>query len=212
MTPRLVDAEVTLQKFQREFEHWKRNSRHQERGWLLLSNDEAVPAVEIAFLARIAISAGAGLVPIVVCAIRLTYENYDVWPPSLTFIDAFTRQPSRPHVRAFLSTPNGPQDVLIDAHPMTGQPFVCLPGIREYHSHPQHSGDDWLLHRSAKDGNLLNICERIWRLMARNVVGLNVAMQALPVWPLQAQLVISLAQGEIMDGPPPAPPKQLDSK
>lgn len=205
MQPTFVDPEVTRQKVKRELDRWKTNSNHQERGWLLLNYDEKVPSIELGFLAKVAINAGIGFLPVVVCAVRLTYENYDLWPPSLTFIDIFSRQPSQPHVRAIMPTPEGPRDILINAHPATNQPFLCLPGIREYHSHPQHSGDDWLLHREMGDGNLSTICERIWRFMTKNVLGLAVGIQALPVWPLQAQLSIQLAQGEVIDSGAGAP-------
>ena len=193
----LVDPEVSRRKFRTELELWKANSQHQSRGWLLLNEVETTPSVDLAFLARVAVSAGAGPLPIVVCAVRLTYDNYDLWPPSLMFIDLFTGKPSRPHVRAFVSTPEGPRDVLIDGHPATKQPFLCLPVIREYHSHPQHSGDDWLLHRPLREGSLSNICERIWRLMIRNVIGLNLSVQTLPAWPLKAQISFQITQGEL---------------
>lgn len=195
MVALLADVEVTRLKVKRELDLWKANSRPEERGWILLGYDELVPAVEIAFLSRVAISTGSAPLSVVVCAIRLTYENYDLWPPSLTFIDAFTRQPIKPHVRAFMPTPEGPRDALIDGHPLTGQAFLCLPGIREYHTHPQHSGDDWLIHRAAHEGSIANVCERIWRLMSRNVLGIGITTQALPMWPLQAQVTIHLAQG-----------------
>ena len=197
MTVALTDPEVTLNKFQQELDLWKLNSEHERRGWILLKADESLPSLEVAFLAGISTSVGIRPLPIVVCAIRLTYENYDLWPPSLTFIDAFTRQPSVPHVRAFVSTPEGPRDVLINGHPTTNLPFLCLPGIREYHRHPQHSGDDWLLHRSSKEGSIYNICERIWRLMVKNIVGLNLIVQALPIMPLQAQVNIQVTQGDL---------------
>ncbi len=199
MKKTVVDPDVSRIKVQRELELWKANNRPEERGWLLLKHDELTPSVEIAFLGKIAINAGTGFLPVVVCAIRLTYDNYDLWPPSLTFIDMFNREPSKPHVRAFLSTPEGPRDVLIDGHPSTNQPFLCLPGIREYHSHPQHTGDDWLLHRASREGSLSTICDRIWRLMSKNIVGLSISMQALPVWPLKVQLSIQLAQGDVVD-------------
>lgn len=197
MTALLVDPNVTRRKFRREVDFWMAHSAHRERGWLLLDRNDDVPSVEIGFLARLATSAGSMPLPAIVCAIRVTYENFDLWPPSLTFIDALTRQPVMPPVRAFLPTAEGLRDVLINGHPETGLPFLCLPGIREYHRHPQHSGDDWLLHRASKAGGLTTISERVWRLMARNVVGLNVAIQTLPVWPLQAQLVVKVGQGDV---------------
>lgn len=33
-------------------------------------------------------------------------------------------------------------------------PFLCLPGVREYHDHPGHSGDHWWLHRARGAGQL----------------------------------------------------------
>jgi len=111
----LVDPAVTNQKFRQELDLWKEHSDHQHRGWLLLDENDSVPSVEVAFLAGVATSVGAGFLPIIVCTIRLTYENYDLWPPSLTFIDVFTRQPSRPHARAFLSTPRVPVTCLLMA-------------------------------------------------------------------------------------------------
>jgi len=197
MAVTLVDAEVTRQKFREELTLWQAHGDLAKRGWLVLNANLEEPSVELALLARIATSAAIGFLPVVLCAIRLRYDNYDLWPPSLTFIDLFTRQPSHPHVRAFRLTPEGPRDVLIDGHPATRQPFLCLPGIREYHTHPQHTGDDWLLHRALKEGNISTIAERIWRMMALNVVGLRVSVQTLPLFPLQAQVVIQVAQGEM---------------
>lgn len=197
----LVPPEISREKFRRELEWWKANSLHQERGWILLRSDDEELVIELAFLSRVSISMGSVALPVVVCAVRLSYENYDLWPPSLTFIDAFTREPTRPHLRAFQSTPIGPRDVLVDVHPTTHQPFLCVPGIREYHNHPQHTGDDWLLHRALGEGSISTICDRLWRYMARNVIGLNIQMTTLPGWPLQASLVIVLAQGDMEVAP-----------
>ncbi|MFL5562030.1 MAG: putative metal-binding protein [Gemmatimonadaceae bacterium] len=194
MTATLVDPAVTREKFQREYALWDAYPHRAERGWVLLAYEPAQLAIEIAFMGQLTLSVGSSPLPIVACAIRLTYENYDLWAPSLTFIDPFTRRPVKPHLAAVMLTPGGLRNVLIDAHPTTRLPFLCLPGIREYHSHPQHTGDDWLLHRAMSEGSLSNICERIWRLMVTNIVGLTVAVQALPTWPLQAQLEIQIAQ------------------
>lgn len=193
----LVDPEVTRHKVDRELQRWRDHAPYRERGWLLLDYQPETPAIELAFLARIGLTTSSSFLPVVVCSIRLTYENYDLWAPSLTFIDAYSRQPAPPHVRAILPTPDGLNDVLIDSHPITSRPFLCIPGIREYHQHPQHSGDDWLLHRPLGEGNVWTICDRVWRFMVRNVIGLNVGLQALPTQPLQAQVHIRLAQGDI---------------
>lgn len=192
----LTDPHVSLTKFRRDLTNWKTNPDAAARGWLLLDVNEDVPSVEVAFTAKLSTSAQTPL-PAIVCAVRISYENYDLVPPSVTFIDAFTRKPALPHVRAIQGTPEGPRDVLIDGHPTTGQAFLCLPGIREYHTHPQHTGDDWLLHRSSHAGALWTICERIWRLMVRNVVGLHLSTLVLPGVPMRAQVSIQILQGDI---------------
>lgn len=199
----ILDPEITKRKFERELEHWQQHSQYQERGWIILGIDENLPAVEIAFLGHLSISAGSVPLAVVMCAVRVSYDSYDLLPPSVTFIDALTRKPCRPHVGAFMSTPDGMRSILIDGHPITRQPFLCLPGVREYHNHPQHTGDDWLLHRPTGAGNLLTLCERIWRFMVKNVLGLTVNVQAMPVWPLQARLVIGIAQGDFVQGEVP---------
>lgn len=198
----LVDPEISRTKFRRELELWLANAAHRQRGWVLLHHDVTDLTAELAFLGKVSISSGSSPLPIVVCAIRLRYDNYDLWPPSLTFIDAFSGEPARPHVRALMPVPHGSQNVLIDAHPTTGLPFLCVAGVREYHSHPQHNGDSWLLHRAAGEGSLSTVCDRVWRYMARNVLGLSIQVQGLPTMPLQAQLVIALTQVLAVEGSP----------
>lgn len=205
MASMLVDREVTKRKFSRELELWKAHGELQKRGWLLLNEDYDVPFVELALVAPVPTWGISGKIDCVVCAMRLTFDNYDLWPPSLTFIDIFTREPNSPSVRAFLMTSEGPRDVLINGHPTTNRPFICLPGIREYHSHPQHTGDDWHLHRPGKEGSISVICDRIWLTMAKNVVGLHVTLQTLPTAGQQAQFSIRVAQGNLPAVPDAVP-------
>lgn len=40
-------------------------------------------------------------------------------------------------------------------------PFFCLPGVREYHANPAHTGDSWLLHRRTGAGTLHFILEQL---------------------------------------------------
>jgi Predicted metal binding domain len=196
----LVDPDVTRSKFDRELDLWKEHGDREHRGWLLLREDHENLMVELALIVGLPTST-PGLLPIVVCAIRLTYENYDLWPPSLTFIDVLSREPSPPRVRALQATPQGPSDVLIAIHPSIERPFVCLPGIREYHSHPQHTGDNWLLHRPMNEGSISTISERLWRMMAKNVLGLQIGVMTLPNLPFQAHVSVQLVQGELQAAP-----------
>jgi hypothetical protein len=96
---------------------------------------------------------------------RFDLTDYDLRAPSLEFRDPWTddvlqyqtmfralefEQARKAHV------------VLLDDHPSTQKPFLCLRGIREYHEHPQHSGDDWLIYRGTM--NLFSIVMSLWRV------------------------------------------------
>ena len=197
MSLTLVDPEVTKRKFKNELALWKSQNVLQERGWLILSEDESIPHVELALLAGVTTGGPIKKLDVVVCAVRINYENYDLWPPSLSFIDVFTREFRPPQVRAFLNTIEGPRDVLVDGHPSSNRPFLCLPGIREYHTHPQHTGDEWHLHRATKEGSISVICERLWLTMAKNVIGLRVLLQTLPTPAQQAQFAVQVMQGDL---------------
>ena len=190
--PVLVPREVSRAKLGRELADWHSNAElYRRRGWLLLGAHDL--DVHVAFVAPVAV--GEMSLPVITTAIRLNFDNYDLWPPSLTFIDPMTGQPALPVVSAPERDQHGePRNVLL-GHPITKLPFLCLPGLREYHSHPQHSGDDWLLHRTSGQGRLAVICDRVWRRMARNVLGLQVSMLSLPG--MGTQLQVALAQGDV---------------
>lgn len=196
----LVDPRVTRRKVQRELDQWRENEAvYRRRGWLMLAHEGV--QFEIAFLTPVVVSAGAAcLAPV---CVRFDYSNYDLWPPALEFIDVRDGSYVRPGTRALVATDEGPRDLLVDTHPASGRPFLCVPGTREYHSHPQHSGDSWLLHRSQHAGGLVRLCDLVWRSMARNVVGVQTVVQALPPgMAIQAQ--IQLAQGDVDALPKPA--------
>jgi hypothetical protein len=83
--------------------------------------------------------------------LRMSLEDYDIRPPSISLHDAVSWEPL-----AFAAIPEALHDdvgqaykVVHDKHPLTDRPFVCMRGVREYHEHPQHTGDDWMLYRRA---------------------------------------------------------------
>src|SRR5437868_2416906 len=55
----------------------------------------------------------------------------------------------------------------------------------------------WILHRAAGEGTLATICDRIWRGMARNVLGIHLELGTLP-GQLQVQLRVTTAPGEVV--------------
>jgi len=176
----LVEAGVSRVKLKRELDAWDGQADlYRRRGWLLLRRDDLV--VEVAFVAPVPLPTGTVL-PVVTACIRLDYTDYDLEPPSLRFLDVWTREPAAPPVQpAQLSGSGELQNLMPGPHPDTGLPFLCLPGVLEYHSHPQHSGDLWLVgHRAQGAGRLATICERVWQAMGRHL-GLAISLQPVVV-------------------------------
>lgn len=195
--PILVAPEVTAAKFERELELWDAHAdTYRRRGWLMVARAER--SVDIAFTTKVALV--GQVIEVVASTVRFEFDNYDLWPPALTFIELADGTPWMPPMRAITSTPDGPRDLLIDAHPKTLRPFLCVPGTREYHSHPQHSGDDWLLHRSSGAGRLVPLCDLLWRTMAQNVVGVQSLIQSVGT---SAQVHVRIVQGDGTIGPQP---------
>jgi hypothetical protein len=115
--------------------------------------------------------------PAVIFGVLLDFTNYDLWAPSVKLVNPFTREPYKanelpsplmrrtvlpapPQLVALAmqqgaEVPQMAQDTpLMMAHSPDEIPFLCLPGVREYHEHPAHSGDSWLLHRGRGEGTL----------------------------------------------------------
>ena len=188
----LVPPEVSSAKLERELAAWaEQEDGYLRRGWRLRRVGEL--EVEVLFLAPVAVDPASRLTVVAPC-VRLRFDNYDIVAPSVEFVDPLTGEPAHPGVNAFLPTPDGQQrNVLVHPHPRTGRPFLCLPGVREYHDHPQHSGDDWLLHRGRDAGRLAVLCERIWRAIPRTLIGVGMQTR----WtPPVSELRVQLLQGD----------------
>jgi hypothetical protein len=101
--------------------------------------------------------------------VRVLMDDYDQRAPSVTFRDPWTWEllPYNELSRAILVDEKGTSRVvLLDSHPATKQPFLCLRGTREYHEHPQHSGDDWMLVRGSF--GLFALLSTVWRTCVEN--------------------------------------------
>jgi hypothetical protein len=168
-----VDETVSRAKFEREVAQFREHEvAHRRRGCFLL--DATFPQVLMAFAApRLKPAAMVG-------AVVIDFTNYDLQPPSVTFVDPFTREPLRAAemTMAMVRRPPMPgvppemfeglfasgqiQPVAMIAwHGPNERPFLCLPGVREYHEHPAHTGDSWLLHRGSGGGSLHFLVEQI---------------------------------------------------
>ncbi len=158
-----VDIEVSRKKFEDELNIFlNRKDAHRKNGIILLK--AAFPDIELLFLAKQLIPAP------VVFSVRINYTNYDLEPLSVSLIDAFTGDLLRANqVLTNFSKKNGIvngnliRQPLLQSETPEGIPFLCFPGIREYHNHPFHTGDSWLLHRKlGGEGSLGYLIDKLF--------------------------------------------------
>jgi Predicted metal binding domain len=186
-TATLVDPAISRRKLERELDAWHESEQeYRSKGWLIVRHDDLV--VEVAFAKKLQL--GSMGLPLLVPTVRFDYANYDLWPPSLTFIDFFSGEPSpAPLPNAWLPTPQGAQNILLN-YP-NGKPFLCVRGTREFHDHPQHTGEPWALYRSQGAGALVVLCDLIATTITATVGGLGMA-PVLVQQPPQQQIELAL--------------------
>lgn len=162
----LVDPVVSKGKFDREIGLYKNVERdYCARGWFLVKAD--FPEVFVV-LACPKLNP-----PMVLMGVSLDFTNYDLWPPSVRLTNPFTRIPYKyaelptklERNVGIIETAQGGiinvQDLIQPAGPPDAVPFLCIPGVREYHDNPAHTGDSWLQHRGKGEGSLVFILEQI---------------------------------------------------
>ena len=180
-----VDPAVSRAKFEREIALYRQiEDAHLRRGWWLLK--ASYPEVFVVFACQrtkpTAIIFGA----------LLDFTDYDFRPPSVRLVHPLTRVPYKfkelPTVfKRTVLAPNPPElaaqglmsvteQILMVAHHEDDIPFFCIPGVREYHAHPGHSGDIWELHRNTGVGTLNFLLTQMSKYGVEPVTGFNVAM------------------------------------
>lgn len=101
--------------------------------------------------------------------VNISLDDFDQRAPSVVFCDPFTWR-EIPYANLFRANHVGDNNkafnVILDQHPITKKPFMCMRGIREYHDHPQHTGDDWMLYR--KHYGLFSTIQTIWKTCVLN--------------------------------------------
>jgi Predicted metal binding domain len=143
------------------------------------------------------------LKPVVaVFGVVLNFDNYDVQPPSVRFVNPLTRDalklseiaqffPALVPAGGAEPTP-GPMAVQGLVQGFTeDRPFLCLQGVREYHENPAHSGDSWFLYRKSGAGTLAQILEVIAKHGAESIRAFHVPIQ---IQTPQVGLVVSPQQ------------------
>lgn len=195
-----VDPAVSMAKFRREVGRLRRGlPDYSGFGWWL--RKAVFPIVEIGF---VAVNASP---PLVLVIARFDFTDYDAKPLSVTFHDAKTGAilpKERMHtkleklqiidaaalgagdVAAAPGQVNVERVELIQGVP--GQPaFLCLPGVRQYHDNPAHSGDPWELRRTAGEGSLLQLAHKICQYGVTPVHGVEIVTNLRPAFQLELQ-------------------------
>ena len=183
-----ADPTVSRRKFDREIAEFRSAiEEYGRRGWFLARAD---------FPYALVILATAKTQPVsILCGVWFDYTNYDAAPPSVRLVHPLT---CAPYKHAKLPTPllrslpaNDPPAVpqgnvqvqlqpelqpLMQAYGPEDIPFLCVAGVREYHEHPAHSGDQWELYRSSGGGRLVRLLEIVSKYGLDPIVGFNVQM------------------------------------
>ncbi len=156
-----VDPAVSRRKFDAEVENLHQQRDHYlKRGIWVLKVE--FPTILVAFAKPLKPAA-------VVFGALLDFTDYDLQPPSVTLVDPFTSRPLQTSemmttfMRLIPPTESNHSPTitqLLQSH-SDNRPFICLPGIREYHDHPAHTGDSWLLHRGSPEGTLHFLLEKL---------------------------------------------------
>lgn len=182
-----IDPKVSRRKFSREVDRLTQQQPALQSRGIFLVGSPTFPIVELVFVPRTPLKlafqaqmAGpivlpAGAVAMAVAEVpslaarafraRFDLTDYDLRAPSLEFWDHWANTPL-PYETMFRAVEYEKQrrahNVLLGDHPVTHKPFLCLRGIREYHEHPQHSGDEWLLYRN--EMGLFSAIMALWRV------------------------------------------------
>jgi hypothetical protein len=198
-----TDPQVVRRKVERELKDFvERIDHYRARGiWIL---EYRFPELLVAFVAN-----KIKPYPIAPYGVLMDLSNYDIEPPSVKFVNPFTRDPlkkkdiptelQRLRVLSMPQQPAAPghagDPLAANGQPMEqhvqperllqwwsddDQPFICLQGIREYHENPAHTGDSWWLHRGKGAGGIVRLLELISRYGTEAMVQLNFQIQFVP--------------------------------
>ena len=141
-----MDRAVSLRKFDAEIRSLRTESAPYvaARGWTIAQTDYPVLSV----ILRHPRSSRR-------VEFRFTCDGWDEQPPSLTLHDSESG--------GEFTWEQWPKEVwsVLNKHPGTGKPALCLPGIREYHTHPNHRSDRWDGYRLLGTYRLRDIVDRV---------------------------------------------------
>jgi hypothetical protein len=124
----------------------------QARGWQIFSR--SYPLLDIGFSKS----------NIVRLRVRLRCDDWNDQPPSIEVCDA--------DGKPVAGVPQNMSGIFnTSAHPITGKPFICMRGSREYHTHSSHTSDLWSSIKELDAYRLGGIVTQIWRAWTKVEAG-----------------------------------------
>lgn len=97
--------------------------------------------------------------------LRVDCDNWNEVPPSVALLSPagtfLTEAEVQPLAGSIFNQ---------SAHEQTGRPFICMRGVREYHTHSSHRSEVWDSYRGEDGMNILGIITQISRAL-RKIVG-----------------------------------------
>jgi hypothetical protein len=162
-----IDTAISKKKYEKEIRLLLENTAEwRKRGCFFLQHSFPyidalfVPKNSLLIIPGVSISGQNGLQPLMVArndvtgrtfGARIDMTDYDVIAPSVKFFDAHNWEPATLEnlPKAMFIPPDGGQHFnILHNHLITGAPFLCLEGIREFYDHPQHDNENWFINRA----------------------------------------------------------------
>lgn len=176
-----VDPSVSRSKFEKEVLEFRKIETDMWRRGCWLASAEFPEVFLIFGTAKIKPAS-------LLFAVSINFTNYDMWPASVRMVNPFTREPytfeQLPTELRRLCPPgpngNSAYQSLMQAWHPSHIPFLCIPGVREYHENPGHTGDSWLLYRNSPTGTLFFLVDQFLKYGVEPITGyrfgLNIAI------------------------------------
>ncbi len=158
LVSQFVDPGITAKKFAEQLAGFQFAKEHYRRLGVILMED-AFPNLYFGFAAPL-------LTPVpIIFAVKINFDNYDVIPLSVQFVHPVTYEPMKNSQLPNLlmrKLENSPVSQNLLQADRDDRPFFCIPGVREYHEHPYHTGDSWFLYRgNGKEGSLCFLLDNL---------------------------------------------------
>jgi hypothetical protein len=113
------------------------------RGWIL--HDVVFPIIDCEFT-------HPGRTPL---RVRMSFDGWDDLPPAVALLSS-----SGVQLTTLLANPTNIFNA--SAHPVTGQPFVCMAGAREFHTHSSHLAETWSQFKGKPGFGIGEILTKLW--------------------------------------------------